>query len=106
MASRYDNDRARPRRTVDCRPRSPDRPFTSGQQVLDPLPLIVTQSEPPHRSAPHKLTAYESKKSPRRNRLRIAPRRLTAECGNRNSPAHYGARVAPTDRDRIIDDRP
>ena len=30
----------------------PDRAFTSGQQVFDPLPLIVTQSEPPHRSAP------------------------------------------------------
>src|ERR1700722_6392531 len=41
----------------------PRRTFTSGQQVLDPLPLIVTQSEPPHRSAsPPQLTACESKK--------------------------------------------
>jgi hypothetical protein len=30
--------------------------------------LVVAQSEPPHRrSASNKLTAYESKKSPRRN---------------------------------------
>jgi hypothetical protein len=29
-----------------------DRAVASGQQVLDPFPLIVTQSEPPHRSAP------------------------------------------------------
>ena len=52
----------------------PDRAFASRQQVLDPLPLIVTQSEPPHRSAPYKLIAYESKKPPRRNRPRIIRR--------------------------------
>jgi hypothetical protein len=50
----------------------PDRPFPPGQQVLDPFPLVVAQSEPPHhRSASNKLTAYESEKPPRRNRLRI-----------------------------------
>jgi hypothetical protein len=47
----------------------PDRAFASRQQVLDPIPLIVAQSEPPHhRSVSNKLTAYESKKPPRRNR--------------------------------------
>ena len=30
----------------------PDRAFAPGLQGLDPLPLIVTQSETPHRSAP------------------------------------------------------
>jgi hypothetical protein len=50
----------------------PDRAFPPGQQLLDPFPLVVAQSEPPHhRSASNKLTAYESKKPPRRNRLRI-----------------------------------
>jgi hypothetical protein len=72
---------------------------------FDPFPPVVTQSEPPHRSAPNKLTAYESKNPPRRNRLRITRRRLTAECGNRDSSAPYGTQVAPTDRNRLIDDR-
>jgi hypothetical protein len=63
--------------------------------VFDPLPLIVTQSVPPHQSAPNKLTAYESKKPPRRNRLRIIQRRLSAQCGNRDSLAQHGGQVAP-----------
>jgi hypothetical protein len=70
------------------RRRHSDRAFASRQQVLDPLPLIVTQSEPPHRSAPHKLTTYESKNLPRRNQSPIIRRRLTTECFNRDSPAH------------------
>jgi hypothetical protein len=50
----------------------PDRAFAPGQQVLDPFPRIVTQSEATHhRSVSNKLTAYESKKPPRRNQLRI-----------------------------------
>jgi hypothetical protein len=54
----------------------PDRAFAPGQQVLDPFPLVVAQSEPPHhQSASNKLTAYESKKPPRRNRLRSTRRR-------------------------------
>jgi hypothetical protein len=41
-----------------------------GQQVLDPFPLVVAQSEPPHHwSASNKLTAYESKKPLRPNWL-------------------------------------
>ena len=51
-ASRYDNDRARPRRTTDCPPRSPRPSLRARQQVFDPLPLIVTQSEPPHLGQP------------------------------------------------------
>src|ERR1700722_9395834 len=66
----------------------PDRAFAPGQQALDSFPLVVAQSEPPHhRSASSKLTAYESEKLPRRNRLRTTRRRLTAECGNCDSPA-------------------
>jgi hypothetical protein len=61
----------------------PDRAFAPGQQVLDPFPLVVAQSEPPHhRSASNKLTAYESKKPPRRNRGCNTRRRFTADCGN------------------------
>ena len=83
-----------------------DRAFAPGQQVLDPLPLVIAQSEPPHWSAPHKLTAHESKNSPCRNRSRIMRCRLKAECGNRDSPVQHSVRVAPTDRSRLIDDRP
>ena len=36
---------------------------------------------------PNKLTAYELKKPPRRNSSRITRCRLTAKCGNRDSPA-------------------
>jgi hypothetical protein len=54
---------------------------------------------------PNKLTAYESKKPPRRNRLRITRRRLMAECGHRDSP-QYRTRMAPAHRNRLIDDRP
>src|ERR1700722_19770493 len=32
----------------------PDRAFAPGQQVFDPFPLVVTQSETPHRLAPNK----------------------------------------------------
>jgi hypothetical protein len=42
----------------------------------------------------------------RRNRLRNVRRRLTAGCGNRDSLAQYGARVAATGRNRLFDDRP
>ena len=56
-----------------------------------------------------RLTAYESRKPSRRNRPRITRRRLTAECGNRDSPAHYPAdargRLASPTRMRLIDDR-
>ena len=84
----------------------PHRAFASRQQVFDPFPLIVTQSKPPHWSAPNKLTVYESKKPPRRNRSRITRRRLTAECGKRDSMLRYGAPVVPTARNWLIDDRP
>src|SRR4029077_18430064 len=86
----------------------PDRAFAPGQQILDPFPLVVAQSElPHHRSAPYKLTAYESKKPPRRNRLCITRRRLTPNCGNRDSPAQSpSVRAAPAGPNRLIDDRP
>jgi hypothetical protein len=31
---------------------------------------------------------------------------LKPECGNQDSPVQYGARLAPTDQDQLIDDRP
>jgi hypothetical protein len=88
MASQYDNGKALLRRTADCPPRSPDRTFAPRQKVLDPFPLIVTQSEPSHQSAPNRLTACEPKKPPRRNRSRIIRHRLTTECGELDAPAH------------------
>ena len=69
----------------------PNRTFTPWQQVLDPFPLVVAHSEPPHRSAPRKLTAYESKKPPRRNQSRITRCRLSAGCGYRDSPVDLHA---------------
>jgi len=39
-----------------------------GQQVLNPAPLVVSQGVSAHRSAFPKLTAYESKNRPDRNR--------------------------------------
>jgi hypothetical protein len=75
----------------------PDRAFSPGQQVLDPFPLIVPQSESPHhRSVSNKLTAYESKKQPRRYRSRIIRSRLMAKCGNRDSPPHTVFRWRPS----------
>ena len=44
-------------------------PLTSGQQVLDTLPLIVPKAVASHWSAPSWLTRYESKFPPRRNPL-------------------------------------
>jgi hypothetical protein len=79
---------------------NPDRAFPSGQQALDSFPLVVAQSKPPHhRSASNKLTAYESKKPPRRNPLRAIRCRLIADCGNRDSPAQpHRVRATPTGR--------
>src|SRR5436190_9059461 len=39
----------------------PDMPFTSGQNILDPVPLIVPKGVAAHLSAPNQLTAYESR---------------------------------------------
>ena len=55
------------------------------------------QSESPHhRSVSNKLTAYESKKQPRRYRSRIIRSRLMAKCGNRDSPPHTVFRWRPS----------
>src|SRR4029453_8058983 len=56
------------------------------QQMLDPVPLVVTQPRTAHRSAPRKLTAYEAKNRSRRNPtpLRITP--FAANRGNLDSP--------------------
>src|SRR3984957_2576970 len=81
-----------------------DRAFAPGQQVLDPFPLVVAQSEPPHhRSASNKLTAYESEKPPRRNRPRSTRRRFTADCGNRDSPVlPPSVRAVPAGRNQLM----
>ncbi len=36
-------------------------PFTSGQNILDPVPLIVPKGVAANLSAPNQLTAYESR---------------------------------------------
>src|ERR1700686_5105896 len=41
----------------------PHMPFTSGQNILDPVPLIVPKGVAAHLSAPNQLTAYESRDS-------------------------------------------
>src|SRR5471032_1866019 len=41
--------------------RYPHMPFTSGQNILDPVPLIVPKGVAAHLSAPNQLTAYESR---------------------------------------------
>ena len=86
----------------------PDRAVAPRQDAFDPFPLVVAQPEPPHhRSAPYKLTVYESEKPPRRNRLPTTRRRLTVECGNCDSPAQpHSVRAKPSGRNRLIDDRP
>src|SRR5882757_8489609 len=43
--------------------------FLTRQQVSDTLPLIVAHPIAAHRSAPNRLTLYESKISPRRKPL-------------------------------------
>jgi hypothetical protein len=39
----------------------PTEPLPTWQEILGPVPLVVTQSVAAHRSAPQKLTADESK---------------------------------------------
>jgi hypothetical protein len=51
---------------VVCR-RHSHMSLLSRQQVPDTLPLIVAYAITSHRSAPNRLTPYESKFSPRRN---------------------------------------
>jgi hypothetical protein len=41
--------------------RYPYVPFTSGQNILNPVPLIVPKGVAAHLSAPNQLTAYESR---------------------------------------------
>src|SRR4029450_3402522 len=55
------------------RRRDADPALLARQQMLDPVPLIVTPPRTAHRSAPKQLTAYEAKnrarRNPRRHRL-------------------------------------
>ena len=44
-----------------------DRACPAGQQVLDPVPLVVSQPVAAHRSVPSRLTTWGSKNTPRRN---------------------------------------
>ena len=43
--------------------RYPHMPFTSGQNILDPVPLIVPKGVAAHLSASNQLTAYESREA-------------------------------------------
>src|SRR5260370_2481046 len=40
--------------------RYPHMPLTSGQNILDPVPLVVPKGVAAHLSAPNQLTVYES----------------------------------------------
>jgi hypothetical protein len=51
------------------RRRYPHMTLLARQQLPDTLPLIVAHAIASHRSAPNRLTPYESKISPRRNPL-------------------------------------
>ena len=57
-----------------------DPAFPAWQPGLDPVPLVVAQSAAVGRSAPAKLTAYESKNPPRRNRLPSGGARFCRGC--------------------------
>ena len=43
--------------------------FTAGQNILDPVPLIVPKGVAAHLSAPNQLTSHESRRYPLGNRL-------------------------------------
>src|SRR6516164_6792996 len=47
----------------------PDCLFPSGQDIFDPIPLVIAQPEALHGQPPTKLTAHESKNESRRNPL-------------------------------------
>ena len=66
MASRDDAVQHRFDEQPIVRRGHPDRAFAPGQQVFDPLPLVVTQSGECIGQPPNKLTAYELKKPTRR----------------------------------------
>jgi hypothetical protein len=44
-------------------------PFTAGQNILDPVPLIVPKGVAAHLSAPNQLTPHESRRYTVVNRL-------------------------------------
>ena len=46
-----------------------DMAFTAGQNILDPVPLIVPKGVAAHLSAPNQLTSYESRSYTLGNRL-------------------------------------
>lgn len=46
---------------LDCPWPLPPHALTSGQNILDPVPLIVPKGIAAHLSAPNQLTAYESR---------------------------------------------
>jgi hypothetical protein len=79
-----------------------DGTLAAWQQVLDSVPLIVAKPVAAHRSAPEKLTAYESNNLPRRNPLSRGRAPITVGCCNTDSPSR---RTSPKQRPRI-DHRP
>ena len=68
------------------------------------LSWLAWLQQMPEAARPSAMTAYESKNR-RAGICHASPRcRFTAECGNRDSPATV--RDVPSDRNRLIDDRP
>ncbi len=58
---RPDNGKSPPLQTADYPGRHPNMPLTPGQNILDPVPLVVPKGIAAHLSALNQLTAYESR---------------------------------------------
>jgi hypothetical protein len=68
------------------RRRDADPALLARQQMLDPVPPVVTQAIAAHRSAPNKLTAYEPENWPHRNPAQSPTTAFAADCGKPDSP--------------------
>jgi hypothetical protein len=69
-----------------------DMPFTAGQNILDPVPLIIPKGVAAHLSAPNQLTSHDTRRHTVGNRL-IEDR---LECGRtRNCGLSRGHRPYP-----------
>jgi hypothetical protein len=67
------------------RRRDADPALLPRQQVLDSVPLVIVQAIAAHRSAPNRLTAYESENRPHRNPAQSPTTAFAADCGKPDS---------------------
>src|SRR4051794_10275869 len=75
-----------------------NRPRPAGQQISDPLRLVVTKGISAHRSASSKLTAYESKNRRRWNRGTACPPTILPHCCSADSLGWPELTTRPNDR--------